>query len=497
MWTFSWSTGVLIFHHRIVKFPNGYYRMEKILSEEERQRINALLEKHWPREEIKEKEMVVLSEKGREISIKTEVASSSMKPFEEWPVEYEEEASKRKYEVIGTDIETEYEEMDTEEEECKVRKLTKEELEMYHQYKEFYTIQARTKGKMPSFGYIHRLKVKEHYPGVPTDIAEMMSHPLEGEVQDINCITEQEIIKIEQKHAMVPRRQVNIRWKKKTVILCIDPDSDSDIVIEEGDFRERCIITKREWDVKEEAEQADDEWSEPLTTIETEPGTSLTAEQETEDKDETISNTSTQDFDTEKEERKFINLASHYQQIRESFKKLVEEVPHVKKWQLATNLAKMPTLSMIKIEEKVSSMYGQHYEEEPSQVQEECDPKVYGENAEKLQSIVNSIGEQSTLLLMAVGDCIVNKKSQTEIATKYNIPRSRIQQAMSGKKEHKKGGKQYWQERKRNTSEEDSTRSLKWRRNEKELERIDDKPTPDIEGQNSKDDSDELPDVQL
>ena len=71
-----------------------------------------------------------------------------------------------RYEVIGTDIETEYEEMDTEEEH-EVRKLTKEELEMYHQYKEFYTIQARTKGKMPGFGYIHRLKVKECYPGVP------------------------------------------------------------------------------------------------------------------------------------------------------------------------------------------------------------------------------------------------------------------------------------------------------------------------------------------
>ena len=57
--------------------------MEKILSEEEKQRIDALLEKHQPREETKEKEMVVLSEKGREISIKTEVASSLMKPFEE------------------------------------------------------------------------------------------------------------------------------------------------------------------------------------------------------------------------------------------------------------------------------------------------------------------------------------------------------------------------------------------------------------------------------
>ena len=148
----------------------------------------------------------------------------------------------------------------------------------------------------------------------------------------------------------------------------------------------------------------------------------------------------------------------------------------------------MPILPMIKIEEKVSSMYGQHYEkEEPSQVQEECDPEVYGENAEKkLQSIINSIGDQCALFLMAVGDCIVNKKSQAEVATKYNIPRSRIQWAMSGKKEHRKGGKQYQQERKRKTSEEDSTRSLKIRRNERELERIDDQLIPDIEDKKSR-----------
>ena len=84
----------------------------------------------------------------------------------------------------------------------------------------------------------------------------------------------------------------------------------------------------------------------------TEPGMSLAADQETEDKDETISSTSTQDFNREMVEREFINLASHYQQIGESFKKLVEEVPHMKKRQLATNLAKMPILPMIKIEEK-------------------------------------------------------------------------------------------------------------------------------------------------
>ena len=94
---------------------------------------------------------------------------------------------------------------------------------------------------------------------------------------------------------------------------------------------------------------------------------------------------------------------------------------------------------MIKIDEKVSSMYRQCYEEKPSQVQEECDPEVYGENAEKkLQSIINSIGDQSALFLMAVGDCIVNKRSQAEVATKYNIPRSRIQKLCQERKNTEK-----------------------------------------------------------
>ena len=144
----------------------------------------------------------------------------------------------------------------------------------------------------------------------------------------------------------------------------IDPDSDSDIVIEEGegDFRERCVIVKgKERNIEGEAEQADNEQSEQLTKAGTEPGMSLTAEQETENKDETISSTSTQDFEREKVEREFINLTSHYQQIRESFKKLVKEAPHMKKHQLATHFAKMPILPMVKVttEEKVSSMYRQ------------------------------------------------------------------------------------------------------------------------------------------
>ena len=57
--------------------------------------------------------MTVLSEKGKKIIIKSEIASSLKKPFKEHPVEMIEEASKRKFEVRGTDIEPEYEDLDT------------------------------------------------------------------------------------------------------------------------------------------------------------------------------------------------------------------------------------------------------------------------------------------------------------------------------------------------------------------------------------------------
>ena len=58
--------------------------MEKILSEEEKQRIKC---PYWrniiQKKEFKKKKMVVLSEKGKEISIKTEVASSLTKSVED------------------------------------------------------------------------------------------------------------------------------------------------------------------------------------------------------------------------------------------------------------------------------------------------------------------------------------------------------------------------------------------------------------------------------
>ena len=112
-------------------------------------------------------------------------------------------------------------------------------------------------------------------------------------------------------------------------------------------------------------------------------------------------------------------------------------------------MANTPVLPLLKVmmEEKVSSMYGQRYTASKASsmtVTEEFDPKVYRTmDEERVESVQNTIGDHSTLLLLAIGDCVANNRSQAEVAKKYRIPKSRIQRMMSGKKEHKKGGKQY------------------------------------------------------
>ena len=130
---------------------------------------------------------------------------------------------------------------------------------------------------------------------------------------------------------------------------------------------------------------------------------------------------------------------------------------------------------------------------------EEMDLKVYRTmDEEKVQSVWNTIRDNLTLLLLAMGDCVANNKLQAEVAKKYGIPKSRIQRMMSSKKEHKKGGKQYWQEKKRRASEEGSVPEKKARSEPETAEtKTAQTPEPEKEPGDDESDSDELPDVKL
>ena len=76
----------------------------------------------------------------------------------------------------------------------------------------------------------------------------------------------------------------------------------------------------------------------------------------------------------------------------------------------------------ITTEEKISSMYGQRYSSGESSAvgtSEEFNPKVYRTmDEERIQSVWNTIGDHSMLLLLVIGDCMANNRSQVEMAKK-------------------------------------------------------------------------------
>ena len=176
----------------------------------------------------------------------------------------------------------------------------------------------------------------------------------------------------------------------------------------------------------------------------------------------------------------------------------------MRKRQLATHISQTPILLLIKVttEEKISTMYGQKYSADESGAvgtSDEFDLKVYGTmDEERVESVQNTTGDHSMLLLLVIGDCVANNRSQAEVAKKYGIPKSRIQRMMSRKREHMKGGKQYQQEKKR-ASEEGSIPEKKAKMSEPEIveAKTTQTPEPEREPSDNESDSNELPDVKL
>ena len=102
-------------------------------------------------------------------------------------------------------------------------------------------------------------------------------------------------------------------------------------------------------------------------------------------------------------------------------------------------------------------------------------------------------------MLLAVGDYIVNQvKSIKEVAKKWGLSFSAVQQAMSGKCEHSMAGRQYAQKRKSmEQPEESAKRSKRLQEKPSPQSREEKAPTPnpaEVDG-GMTDDSQELPDV--
>ena len=189
---------------------------------------------------------------------------------------------------------------------------------------------------------------------------------------------------------------------------------------------------------------------------------------------ETISSTSTADYDREEAEDLLDKISSCHTALTTHYNKMNEIIPHMTKTQMAQYLGKVHILNIVKTGGTVSKTYSS----EPAT--SETKFVVRGEtHEEKLQELVNTVPAHQLILAIAIGDIHLNKLSYDQASQKYQISKSRIQRAISGKADHKKGGKQYHLERKRKVSD-DTSSSTKVKKAKMEREQEEEEEIPQL-----------------
>ena len=249
---------------------------------------------------------------------------------------------------------------------------------------------------------------------------------------------------------------------------------------------------------------------------------------------ETISSTSTADYNREEVEGSLTTISEAFHTIAQEYEKLTSTVPHMSKVQAAQVVARLPVLPILKQEvKKEKTEVAEVIEIEPTpgtsteqpaagsekpteqmtgevmegQIAEREDDKPSkgskdeyfqryvltgnGKNPEeKVQQACKEINFRNLIVLIAVGDYIVNQaRNIKEAAKKWGLSFSSIQRAMSRKREHSVGGRQY---AKRKRDEEKQKGPVK---KSKQMETKWASETVEAENSQDSSDSTELPDV--
>ena len=423
----------------------------------------------------KGKVIVVKREGDQEIEYEQELEKPDLREFKLRPIERFKEAAQRN-DVVGITMEKEYDEITESDEEREVAKLSKEEQKQHQEMKDLMSIQGRLKGQIPGFAAGIQAYVTRCFPGVPSELAKPYVIEETGEKADL--LTRMHPAKISdliQEHDQaIPRRDVVVRPGRRGIALSIDPNSDDEIY--EINTLEDSIgtvikLTRNEASKQpvitgEKASGA----TEVTTKTRDQPSTTIsisttddrvlvpdiisqamaddyTKEEKPEEEDsnaETISSTSTANYNREEAEDLLDKIISCHTALATHYNKMNEVVPHMTKMQLVQYLSKVHILNIVKTEGIVSKTYTG----EPDTMETKF--LVHGETQEeRLQGLVDTVPAHQLMLAIAIGDIHLNKLSYDQALQKHQISKSRIQRAISGKAEHKKGGKQYELEEKR------------------------------------------------
>ena len=341
------------------------------------------------------------------------------------------------------------------------------------------------KGQVPGFGSGIQAYVTRRFPGIPSELAK--PYVIEETGNKANFLTRMPPTQIDsliQEHdRKIPHRDAVIRPGQKGITMSIDPNSNDEVyeINTLDDSLETVIkLTKEKAPeqpvtgekVSEITKRTVETKDQPSTSISTTDNRVLvpdvisqtiaddyTREEELEKEHsdaETISSTSTADYDREEAEDLLDKISSCHTALATHYNKMNEIVPHMTKTQLAQYLGKVHIMNIVKTEGTVSKTYTS--EPDTSEIKF----VVQGEtHEEKLQELVNTVPAHQLMLAIAIGDIHLNKLSYDQASQKYQISKSRIQRTISGRTEHKKGGKQYQQERKCKAEQGTSTSTKK------------------------------------
>ena len=308
---------------------------------------------------------------------------------------------------------------------------------------------------------------------------------------------------IQEHDRTIPRRDVVVGPGRRGITLSIDPNSDDEIyeinAIEDS-LEDVIKLTgaKKESTVKQVVSEQKEKEDQPKhddrvlvpDVISQAMAYDYTKEEELkEDSDaETISSTSTADYDREEAEDLLDKISSCHTALATHYNKMHEVVPHMTQTQLAQYLGKVHIMNIVKTEIIVLKTYTS----EPETLETKF--SVRGEtHEERIQGLVDTVPAHQLMLAIAIGDIHLNKLSYDQASQKYQISKSRIQRAVSGKAEHIKGGEQYQQERKCKAEQEASTSVKKSKGDDEDNEEEEAQPVPACFRQSKEQDT--LPDL--
>ena len=255
---------------------------------------------------------------------------------------------------------------------------------------------------------------------------------------------------------------------------------------------------------------------------------------------ETISSTSTADYDREEVKASLTTIPKAFHTIAQEYEKLMTTVPHMSKIQAAQVIAKLPILPIQKQEMKMEkteatktveaepvpgtsteqpaaaaekpveelteeAMVELTPEKKDDEPEEESVSEYFrryvltrkGKSPEdKIQEVCKEINYQNLIVLIAVRDYIVNQaKNIKEVAKKWGLSFSAVQRAMSRKQEHSVGGRQYAKRKKAAEKQEGPAKKSKWIEEKSMTKPAEDRSPQPVEPSQDSSDSTELSDV--